>query len=62
MDKTDNYNVPMTTAMPMVDKYVLKNKLTILQRRIISKTILHNYAKVIEHCEELLQIEYPESI
>ena len=43
-----------------INKFIIKNKLTILQRRIITQTAYNNYEQVIQFCKELLQIEYPE--
>ena len=43
-----------------INKFIIKNKLTILQRRIITQTVYNNYEQVIQFCKELLQIEYPE--
>ena len=45
-----------------MNKYILKNKLTILQRRIITQVVYNNYTKVIQYCKELLQLEYPENV
>ena len=44
-----------------INKYVLKNKMTISQRRIITQAAYNNYQGVIQYCKELLEIEYPES-
>lgn len=44
-----------------MNRYILKNKLTIMHRRIITKTVYNDYASVIRYCKELLQLEYPES-
>lgn len=43
-----------------VNRFVIKNKLTMLQRRIIVQAIYNNYFQVIQYCKELLRIEYPE--
>lgn len=43
-----------------INKFIIKNKLTILQRKIITQTAYNNYGRVIQFCKELLQIEYPE--
>lgn len=43
-----------------LNKYILKNNFTILQRRIITQVVYNNYEQVIQFCNELLQIEYPE--
>lgn len=43
-----------------INKFIFNNKLTILQRRIITQTAYNNYEQVIQFCKELLQIEYPE--
>ena len=43
-----------------INKFIIKNKLTILQRRIITQAVYNNYEQVIQFCKELLQIEYPE--
>lgn len=43
-----------------INKFIIKNKLTILQRRIITQTVYNNYEQVIQFCKELLRIEYPE--
>lgn len=43
-----------------INKYIVKNKLTILQRRIITQAVYNNYEQVIQFCNELLRIEYPE--
>lgn len=43
-----------------INKFIIKNKLTILQQRIITQTAYNNYEQVIQFCKELLQIEYPE--
>lgn len=45
-----------------INKYILKNKLTILQRRIITQAVYNNYIQVIQYCKELLQLEYPENV
>lgn len=45
-----------------INKYILKNKLIILQRRIITQAIYNNYIQVIQYCKELLQLEYPENV
>ena len=45
-----------------IDKYILKNKLTILQQRIITQAVYNNYIQVIQYCKELLQLEYPENV
>lgn len=44
-----------------INTYILKNKMTILQRRIITQAAYNNYQGVIQYCKELLEIEYPES-
>lgn len=43
-----------------INMYTIKNKLTILQRKIITQAVYNNYERVIQFCKELLQIEYPE--
>lgn len=43
-----------------INKFIIKNKLTVLQRKIITQAVYNNYEQVIQFCEELLQIEYPE--
>lgn len=45
-----------------INKYILENKLTILQRRIITQAVYNNYIQVIQYCKELLQLEYPENV
>lgn len=45
-----------------INKYILKNKLTILQRRIITQAVYNNYIQVIQYCKELLQLEYSEEV
>ena len=45
-----------------INRYILKNKLTILQRRIITQAVYNNYTQVIQYCKELLQLEYPENV
>jgi hypothetical protein len=45
-----------------INKYILKNKLTILQRKIIIQAAYNNYIRVIQYCEELLQLEYSENV
>lgn len=45
-----------------INKYILKNKLTIHQRRIITRAVYNNYIQVIQYCKELLQLEYPENV
>lgn len=45
-----------------ISKYILKNKFTILQRRIITQAVHNDYIQVIRYCRELLQLEYPENI
>lgn len=45
-----------------ISKYILKNKFTILQRRIITQAVHNDYTQVIRYCRELLQLEYPEDI
>lgn len=42
-----------------VNRFIIKNGLTILQRRIITQAIYNNYFQVIQFCNELLKIEYP---
>ena len=43
-----------------INMFIIKNKLTVLQRRIITQAAYNNYKQVIQLCKELLQIEYPE--
>lgn len=43
-----------------VNEYVLRNRLTILQRRIIILALYNSYDQVIQSCRELLQADYPE--
>lgn len=43
-----------------LNRYILKNKLTIIQRRIITQAVYNNYVQVIQHCKELIRIEYPD--
>ena len=43
-----------------INMYIIKNKLTILHRKIITQAVYNNYIQVIQYCKELLQIEYPE--
>lgn len=45
-----------------INKFIIKNNMTILQRRIIIQTVYNNYKRVIQYCNELLQIEYPEDM
>lgn len=45
-----------------INRYILKNKLIILQRRIITQAVYNNYTQVIQYCKELLQLEYPENV
>lgn len=45
-----------------INKYIIKNKLTTLQRRIITQAVYNNYIQVIQYCKELLQLEYPEKV
>ena len=45
-----------------IKKYIIKNKLTILQRKIITQAVYNNYIQVIQYCKELLQLEYPENV
>ena len=45
-----------------INKYIIKNKLTILQRKIITQAVYNNYIQVIQYCKELLQLEYPENV
>lgn len=45
-----------------INRYILKNKLTILQRRIITQAVYNNYTQVIQYCKELLRLEYPENV
>lgn len=45
-----------------INRYILKNKLTILQQRIIIQAVYNNYTQVIQYCKELLQLEYPENV
>lgn len=45
-----------------INKYIIKNKLTTLQRRIITQAVYNNYIQVIQYCKELLQLEYPENV
>ena len=45
-----------------INKYILKNKLTILQRKIITQAVYNNYIHVIQYCKELLQLEYQENV
>lgn len=42
-----------------LNKYILKNKLTIIQRKIITQAVYNNYTQVIQYCKDLIQIEYP---
>lgn len=44
----------------LVDKFVLKNSLTILHRRILYHTVCGDYESVIQALKELLHLEYPE--
>lgn len=41
-----------------VTKFVKQNKLSVLQRVIITQAIYNKYEKVIQYCEELIQEEY----
>lgn len=43
-----------------INDFIVKNKLSIFQRRIITQTANGRYKRVIQICKELLQIEYPE--
>lgn len=52
-DKELSYNV---------NRFILKNKMTILQRRIITQALYNDYIKCIQYCKELLRIEYPDEI
>ena len=45
-----------------INRYILKNKLTIFQRRIITQAVYNNYTQIIQYCKELLQLEYPENV
>lgn len=45
-----------------INRYILKNKLTILQRRIITQAVYNNYIQVIQYCKNLLWLEYPENV
>lgn len=45
-----------------INMYTIKNKLTILQRKIITQAVYNNYIQVIQYCKELLQLEYPEEV
>lgn len=45
-----------------INRYILKNKLTILQRRIITQAVYNNYIQVIQYCKKLLWLEYPENV
>lgn len=45
-----------------INKYIVKNKLTILQRKVITQAVYNNYIQVIQYCKELLQLEYPEEV
>lgn len=45
-----------------INRYILKNKLTILQRKIITQAVYNNYIQVIQYCKELLRLEYPENV
>lgn len=49
------------TLSVSLNKYILKNKFTILQCRIITQAVYNNYENVIIYCKELLQLEYPEN-
>lgn len=43
-----------------LNRYILKNKMTILQRRIITQVVYNNYARVIQYCKDLIAIDYPD--
>lgn len=45
-----------------LNRYILKNKMTMLQRRIITQAIYNNYEQVIQSCKELRQLEYPRAL
>lgn len=45
-----------------IGEYILKNRFTIFQRRIITQAVHNDYIQVIRYCRELLQLEYPENI
>lgn len=45
-----------------LNRYILKNKMTMLQRRIITQAIYNNYEQVIQHCKELRRLEYPKAL
>lgn len=45
-----------------INKFIIKNNLTILQRRIITQTAYNNYEQVIQYCNKLLQKEYPNDV
>lgn len=47
-------------SLSLINKFIIKNKLIALQRKIISQAMCDNYERVIQFCKELLQIEYPE--
>lgn len=49
-DETTSYSINLFT---------IKNKLSILQRKIITQVAYNNYERAIEFCEELLKKEYP---
>ena len=45
-----------------LNRYILKNKMTMLQRRIITQAIYNNYEQVIQHCKELKRLGYPRAL
>ena len=47
------------TLSMSLNRYILKNKLTLIQRKIITQAVYNNYVQVIQYCKDLIQIEYP---
>lgn len=45
-------------AKVSISVYVLKNRLTAYQYRIINQAVHNEYARVIQTCKELLRLEY----
>lgn len=42
-----------------INQYVIKNNLSVLQRKIITQAVYNNYENVINYCQDLLKEQYP---
>lgn len=45
--------------LELINEYIKKNRFTILQRAIIMSAVMGSYRNVVQCCNELIQIEYP---